>query len=184
MRYGHSFGLVSGSTFRRLLEKENLVKQGTTFVHNKSVTPVELNSYLEKKGQSVLEQPERMSHVLKRPGVSLSELFELAAFQTESFVVRLRRTQPRRLYNEVIEQLEIETKYEGYFQRDQEQIVRRDKYENWEIPEDFDYNRVKSLSTEGRQKLLSVQPRSIGQASRMSGVTASDVSVLMVYLRR
>jgi tRNA uridine 5-carboxymethylaminomethyl modification enzyme len=184
MRYGNSVGLVSESKFRRLLEKESLVKQGMTFIYNKSVAPVELNSYLAGIGESRLEQPEKLHQLIKRPRVSLWKLIELDPFQIEPFVVRLRQTRPRRLYNEVTEQLEIETKYEGYFQRDQEQVVRREKYETWEIPEDFDYSRVKSLSTEGREKLRRVQPRSIGQASRISGVTASDVSVLMVYLRR
>jgi len=184
MRYGHSFGLISESTFRRLLEKESLIQQGMTFIHNKSAAPDELNSYLEGLGETPLGQPEKLCQLIKRPGVSLSKLFDFDAFQSEQFVARLKEAQPRRLYSEVIEQLEIETKYEGYFQREQEQIVRRDKYESYEIPEDFDYNRVKSLSTEGREKLRKVQPRSIGQASRITGVTASDVSVLMVYLCR
>jgi tRNA uridine 5-carboxymethylaminomethyl modification enzyme len=183
-RYGYRFSLVSGTAFARLLEKEKLINDGMAFIRSRGITPVELNSYLEKTGESRLEKPEKLMQVLKREGASLSKVFELSSFRTEPFVMRLRNTQPASIYGEVIEQLEIETKYEGYFQRDQEQIQRREKYESWEIPEDFDYNRVRSLSTEGKEKLIKVRPGSIGQASRISGVTASDVSVLMIYLRR
>ncbi|MGA9365193.1 MAG: tRNA uridine-5-carboxymethylaminomethyl(34) synthesis enzyme MnmG [Bacteroidota bacterium] len=184
MRHGYRFSLISGTTFARLLEKERLVREGMTFIHNSSVAPIELNSYLDKIAQSALEQPEKLLHVLKRPGVSLCKLLELHPFRSDPFTVALKEAHPTTLYNDVLEQLEIETKYEGYFQRDQEQILRQEKYESWEIPEDFDYNRVKSLSTEGREKLLKVRPGSIGQASRISGVTASDLSVLTIYLRR
>jgi tRNA uridine 5-carboxymethylaminomethyl modification enzyme len=183
-RYGHGFSLVSKTTFGRLLEKERFINEGLTFIQNRGVTPVELNSYLERTGESTLQNPEKLVHVLKREGVSLSKVFELGSFRTEPFVVRLKDARPSSVYGEVVEQLEIETKYEGYFRRDQEQIVRREKYESWQIPEDFDYSRVRSLSTEGREKLRKVRPGSVGQASRISGVTASDVSVLMIYLRR
>jgi tRNA uridine 5-carboxymethylaminomethyl modification enzyme len=88
-----------------------------------------------------------------------------------------------RMRNEVLEQIEIELKYEGYIQRQQEQIERSEAFEDRKIPVDFDYAKIKSLSTEGRERLGKIKPESIGQASRISGVTSSDVSVLMVYLR-
>jgi tRNA uridine 5-carboxymethylaminomethyl modification enzyme len=88
-----------------------------------------------------------------------------------------------RMQREVLEQIEIEMKYEGYIARQQEQVERFEKLESQAIPADFEYARVKSLSVEGREKLMKVRPASIGQASRISGVTPSDVSVLMVYLR-
>mgnify|MGYP001620029914 FL=1 len=119
---------------------------------------------------------------MKRPNVFLSRLSEIESVRTEPFFSKLASASPPSIRREVIEQLEIETKYDGYLQRDREQIDRRERFESSEIPEEFDYKRVKSLSTEGREKLLKVRPRSIGQASRISGVTASDVSVLMVYL--
>jgi tRNA uridine 5-carboxymethylaminomethyl modification enzyme len=183
MRHGRRLGLISQDRVDKLLVKERLVKEGLAFIAGRSVAPMEVNSYLERVGESSLEQPEKLAQVLRRPRVALSGLFELGIFQGDPFFQLLIGSSPARMYGEVLEQLEIETKYEGYLQRDREQIERRGKYESYEIPEDFDYGRVKSLSTEGREKLLRVRPRSIGQASRVSGVTASDVSVLMVYLR-
>ena len=91
--------------------------------------------------------------------------------------------QDRRLSKEVLEQIEIELKYEGYIQRQLEQIEKFDRYEDQRIPIDFGYNKLRALSTEGREKLSRVKPESIGQASRISGVTPSDISVLMVALR-
>lgn len=88
-----------------------------------------------------------------------------------------------RLYNEVIEQIEIELKYEGYIKRQKEEVERFERFETLQIPNDMDYKKIKSLSTEGREKLIKIKPISIGQASRISGVTPADVSVLMVYLR-
>lgn len=183
MKYGMKFGLIPRGTFNRLTLKENLISEGTSYIHDRSVLPDEANSYLEQMGESPLEQPEKLTQLLKRPRVSLVSLFQLETFRSEPFLERLLGAKPASIAREVVEQLEIETKYEGYLQRDKEQIERQDKYESIEIPEDFDYRRVNSLSTEGREKLLKVKPRSIGQASRISGVTASDLSVLMVYLR-
>ena len=183
MKFGRNFGLISQSAFEELLLKERLIHEGASFVQERRVLPEDVNSYLEDIGESRLEQPEKIAQLLKRPKVSSSKLFELEALLLEPYVIRLRDSKRPSTKREVLEQIEIETKYDGYLERQAEQINRLDKYESFEIPEDFDYRRVKSLSTEGREKLLRVRPCSIGQASRISGVTASDVSVLMVYLR-
>jgi tRNA uridine 5-carboxymethylaminomethyl modification enzyme len=86
--------------------------------------------------------------------------------------------------HEIGEQIEIDLKYEGYIKREIEQIEKFSKYEAYEIPEDFDYLGIKSISIEGKERLHKVRPRSIGQASRISGVTNSDISVLTVFLRK
>ena len=83
----------------------------------------------------------------------------------------------------VLEQVEIETKYAGYIERQKNEIAKFERAEHMLIPDDFDYARVHSLSTEGRSKLMQVRPRSVGQAARISGVSSSDVSILMVYLK-
>jgi tRNA uridine 5-carboxymethylaminomethyl modification enzyme len=87
------------------------------------------------------------------------------------------------LGREILEQIEIELKYEGYIQRQVEQIEKFNKFEDQRIPIDFNYGKMKTLSTEGRERLSKVRPESVGQASRISGVTPSDISVLMVHLR-
>jgi tRNA uridine 5-carboxymethylaminomethyl modification enzyme len=184
MRFGHKLGLVSAESFKRLVLKEHLIKDGLAFLRDRSVTPLELNPFLESAVGQRLEQSEKLVQILKRQQVQLRALLDLEVFRGDPIVQRLNEARPMSIRSEVIEQIEVETKYEGYLQRDRELIERWDRYELYEIPEDFDYKRVKSLSTEGRERLLKVRPRSIGQASRISGVTAADVSVIMVYLRR
>jgi tRNA uridine 5-carboxymethylaminomethyl modification enzyme len=184
MRFGHNLGLVSQDSFEKLTLKERLIKEGLDFLRHTSVTPLELNPFLETTSGQGLEQSEKLVKTLKRQHVQLQALLRLDIFHNDPFVQRLNEARPASICQEAIEQLEIETKYEGYLQRDRDLIERWDKHESYEIPEDFDYKRVKSLSTEGRERLLKVRPRSIGQASRISGVTAADVSVMMVYLRR
>ena len=83
-----------------------------------------------------------------------------------------------------MEQIEIEAKYDGYIQRQLEEITEFEKFESLVIPREFDFSKVKSVSSEGQDKLARIKPRSIGQASRISGVTPADIAVLMVYLRR
>tara|TARA_B100000614_G_C14132457_1_gene320676 strand:+ start:60 stop:326 length:267 start_codon:yes stop_codon:yes gene_type:complete len=85
---------------------------------------------------------------------------------------------------EAIEQVEISLKYEGYIQKEQESVEKFNRLEEIRVPENFDYNKIKSISSEGREKLTQIQPLTIGQASRISGVSPSDISVLLVYMGR
>lgn len=183
MKIGRRLGLISESIFDQLKLKEELIGKGLAFLAERSVRPMEVNSYLEQIGESPMDQPEKLKKLLKRPKVSLTELLQLEAFRGDRFVHELATVKRKTTQQEIVEQIEIETKYDGYLEREKEQIARLEKYESFEIPEDFDYRRIKSLSIEGREKLQKVRPRSIAQASRISGVTPADVSVLMVYLR-
>lgn len=183
MKLGGKFGLISQEVLDQLLLKERLIEEGMGFLREKTALPQEVNAYFQTIGEPPTEQPEKLGILLRRPRVSLKELLELDSFRSEPFVHRLAEVRKNLTREGAIEQIEIETKYDGYLQRQREQVERLDKYESYEIPDDFDYIRVKSLSTEGREKLMKVLPNSIGQASRISGVTPSDVSVLMVYLR-
>lgn len=97
---------------------------------------------------------------------------------------QIRSIVPEKLRNDIIEQINIELKYEGYIRRQEEDVRKFDIHELMRIPEDFDFARIRSLSSEGREKMMKVRPVSIGQASRISGVTAADISVLMVHLRK
>ena len=85
---------------------------------------------------------------------------------------------------EAIEQVEISLKYEGYIQKEKESVEKFNRLEDIRVPENFDYNKIKSISSEGREKLKHIQPKTIGQASRISGVSPSDISVLLVYMGR
>jgi tRNA uridine 5-carboxymethylaminomethyl modification enzyme len=131
-----------------------------------------------------VEERERVSRLLKRPNVKLTDLIKLDSLAGTPVMQQILGQEDHRLKDEILEQIEIELKYEGYIQRQVEQIGKFDKLESRSIPVDFDYKRIRSLSTEGREKLSKVKPESIGQASRISGVTPSDISVLLVSLHK
>jgi len=177
MHYGYKFGLIPESVYKRMRLKEQLIQETLQYVERKVASPESVNPYLERIGADTIAQGEKLSQLLKRPNVSLAELVKIESLNGDGF---WHRVAP---YRDVLEQVDIEVKYAGYINRQYDQIEQFEKNESYIIPEDFDYNRVKSLSTEGREKLKKVRPRSIGQASRISGVSASDVSILMVYLR-
>ena len=130
-----------------------------------------------------MSEREKLAKLLKRPSVRLEELLSLDSLADEPVFQAILGLKDKRLSREVLEQIEIELKYEGYIQRQREQIEKFDKYEEQKIPVDFNYSKLRALSTEGQEKLSKVKPESIGQASRISGVTPSDISVLMVALR-
>jgi tRNA uridine 5-carboxymethylaminomethyl modification enzyme len=113
----------------------------------------------------------------------LSQLIQTEFISSAGYFLNLRSSTDDQLYAEVIEQIEIELKYEGYIKRQREEVERCKRFEMLHIPNDIEYGKIQSLSTEGREKLKKIQPVSIGQASRINGVTPADISVLMVYLR-
>ncbi len=176
MRYGHALGLLPDSVYDSLLTKERGIEILSEYVKAKSVPPSAVNAYLESVGSTLLLENEKLSQLVKRQDVKLSDLLKLEFFLTDSLPVEAAQDK------KVVEQVEIETKYEGYIARQLDEIEKFDKFDTMEIPEGFDFRRVNSLSTEAREKLMKVKPSSIGQASRISGVSPADISVLMVYL--
>ena len=180
---GYKIGLVDQSMYQRLIRKEELVKEGIYTATQLSLGPREVNAYLEKNSSEPILEKEKLAKVLKRPNVSLEGLMEVESVGENHFMHRLRSEFDRPFVKEVLQQIEIELKYEGYIARQTEQIEQFDKFEHQVIPENFNFVKVQSLSTEGKEKLAKVRPSSIGQASRISGVTPSDISVLMVHLK-
>jgi len=183
MKSGHSFGLITDRVYERVQKKEEFIHVAIEFFLSKSASPEEFNPYLESKGTTSLQQKEKLAQILRRPEVQLAELLALEPFRKEPLFSRLL-DQPAKQRREIIEQVEIEIKYDGYITRQEEQMDRFEKYESIPIPDDFDFHSVRALSTEGREKLTKIRPASLGQASRISGVTAADVSVVMVHLRK
>jgi tRNA uridine 5-carboxymethylaminomethyl modification enzyme len=169
--------------YQRLIRKEELVKEGIYTATQLSLGPLEVNAYLEKNSSEPILEKEKLAKVIKRPNVSLEGLMEIERVGENPFMQRLRSESDKAFVKEVLQQIEIELKYEGYIVRQMEQIERFDRFEDQVIPESFNFMKVQSLSTEGREKLAKVRPSSIGQASRISGVTPSDISVLMVHLK-
>jgi tRNA uridine 5-carboxymethylaminomethyl modification enzyme len=182
MRKGHTLGLIPKHVHARLERKEHAVAKLITFARQCSVEPKEINEYLLEKGSEAIREKERLSKLLKRTGVSLVDLMAFDSVKAGTGSI-FNGSLDKRLKAEILEQAEIELKYEGYIQRQHEQVERMDTLEVQTIPQEFDFSKIRSISAEGKEKLSKVRPTSIGQASRISGVTPSDISVLMVFLK-
>ncbi len=174
---GHEIGLVSRETYERFSMKRQQINDLMLLFHNETVRPESLNEYLLSVGTTSLKQPVKAHSVLPRPEVSIEELLQA----DESLRSKVYDITDNKL---VLEQVEIQIKYAGYIEKEYEMVKELGNKEQVVLPGDLDYERIKSLSTEGRLKLQKIKPETLGQASRISGVSASDISVLMVYLKR
>ena len=177
MRYGYQFGLIPKDVFDSLSAKEKCIQVLAAYIQQKSVPPHAVNPYLESIGSTPLSENESLSQLVKRQDVNLSDLLQLEFLRSDSL------PQEAASRKDVVRQVEIETKYKGYIDRQLDEIERFERLETTEIPQDFNFSRVRSLSKEATEKLSKVKPTSIGQAGRISGVSPADISVLMVYLR-
>jgi tRNA uridine 5-carboxymethylaminomethyl modification enzyme len=184
METGYRLGLISQEVIKRLRRKEELIQEGLNFSNQLSIAPKDINPFFGKIGEEFILENEKMAKLLKRPNVKLLQFVQTEVLSSAAYFLNLRSSCDGQLHEEVIEQIEIELKYEGYIKRQKEEVERFERFEMLHIPNDVEYGNIKSLSTEGREKLTKIQPVSIGQASRINGVTPADISVLMVYLRR
>lgn len=177
MRIGNAIGLISGESVERLNGREKMISDAVDALGRIRLSPTEANPFLERVGSPIITENEAAQQLLKRPGISLEQMFCLPSIRTDSALSRLES------HREIRDRVEIEVKYRGYIVRQGEQVDQLRRQGEVDIPDGFDFGLVKSLSTEGREKLKKIQPRSIGQAARISGVTAADISVLMIALR-
>lgn len=176
---GHEIGLASAERMNRVEQKIAGRDSLIDFIRNYSVSPIQINTALENAGSEPIRQKQKLAGILLRPQMEFSTI--------EEHVAPLRDflgTFPADLRPEISEQAEISMKYEGYIEKETEIVNRFGKMEEIFLKEDFNYNQLTSLSMEARQKLSKIKPRTLGQASRISGVTPADISVLMVYLTR
>lgn len=176
--YGFYYGLNPENKYKKIINKQKLIDNCVTLFNSLKLHARVINPYLELKGFSGIEASEPISKLCKRPELTLKEILNLIRIEDYPLVKELLENGP------ALEQVEIQLKYEGYIKRQYENVERLEKYEESKIPLTFNYLIIKSLSTEGREKLHKVKPRSIGQASRISGVTPSDISILLVYLKK
>lgn len=170
---GHKIGLASSTRFEAVLAKKDSIKLLTTELLTTKVDPTIINSLLEQSNSSPIQEKISLSQLLKRPQISLEQL------KTLSDSIRNLVNKHSR---EVQEQAEINIKYESYIQREQELVEKLNGLEHYKIKTDFDYDRVKALSLESREKLKRIRPETVGQASRISGVSPADLSVLTIYM--
>ncbi|MEO6694544.1 MAG: tRNA uridine-5-carboxymethylaminomethyl(34) synthesis enzyme MnmG [Ignavibacteria bacterium] len=177
MKYGNEFGLIDNELINLLNSKINLIKEGIEYFNKTTISPKSINEYLSANGESELSQNEFLSNIVKRNHVKLSEILNLENFKENILIQNLKENK------EAVNQIEIDLKYKGYIERQNDQIIHFEKNEGLKIPKDFKFDKIKSLSTEALEKLSKVRPNSIGQAMRIAGVHPSDISALMIYMR-
>lgn len=180
LKYGYKYGLIERSHYDELGEREILISTAVEFCNKTKLHARVINDHFAERSLPEIDSSESISKLCKRPEISLSEILKYVN-TTEKNKLFAKKLKDNSL---VLEQVEIELKYEGYLKRQDEMIKKLERYESTQIPLTLNYLNIKALSTEGKEKLNKIKPRSLGQALRISGVTHSDIAVLLVYLRR
>ena len=172
----YEIGLASEKRLRRMEHKFNESEKMVNFFKETSISPEEANPILEAKESSVMAQSDKMFKVFSRPQIELDDFMKFD--KVKNYVAE------NDLDKEIIEQAEIQVKYSGYIEKERNNAEKLIRLEDIKIPENFDYNKIKSMSIEAKQKLSKIRPITISQASRISGVSPSDISVLLIYMGR
>ena len=173
---GFELGLASEKRLKRMEEKFKMSSQFVKFFKDTSVSLDDINPILESKDSAPVKQSGKLFKIFSRPNIGMEDVRKIES--VEAFI------QEHALDKEVIEQAEIQVKYSGYIDKEKNNADKLNRLENIKIPKDFDYSILKSMSFEAREKLNKIRPVTISQASRISGVSPSDVSVLLVYMGR
>ena len=169
---GHEVGLISEERYKKFLEKKENINKEIERLNRTTIKPTEkVNDFLQKNGSSTISNGVKIAELLRRTELTYEKLGEIDIERPE-------------LPKEVVEEVEIQVKYEGYLKLQEAQVEKFKKLETKKLPEDIDYNELKGLRIEARQKLNKIKPTSVGQASRISGVSPADVSVLLIYLEQ
>lgn len=171
----YRLGLASQERMDMLLKKKASVEELKSLLQQISLEPGEVNDYLNSVYSSPLSLKQKVAQLVLRPGVDLDAMMK---------AVPVLQHQLQNYSQDVIEQAEIQIKYDTYIEKEKELVAKMSQLENLMIPENFNYDKLVSLSTEARQKFMRIQPRTLGQASRISGVNPSDVQILMLYMGR
>lgn len=172
----HSIGLASDERLKKMESKHQKAETLISFFRENSIQPEEINSEIEEREGTPLKQTMKMEQVLKRPEVHLSDFLKLD---------RVKEVVNKNEINkDELEQVEIQVKYEGYIQKEKDNADKLKRLENLKIPINFDYSQLKSITIEARQKLEKLRPETIAHASRISGVSPADISILLIYMGR
>ena len=173
---GHELGLASDERLSKLKMKEDKTNLLIKFLSKESVDLNKINTILKTKNSKIITQKVKYKKILSRPHINISDLQDIDL--VKNFILKESIT------IDAIEQAEIEIKYGGYLSREKETAKKLVRLENIKIHKDFEFDKLHSISTEGREKLKEIQPATIGQASRISGVSPSDINILLIYLGR
>ena len=168
--YGYNFGLVDEDKYKKYLEKKNKINEITNILKAKKITPKkDINEYLISIGTTPLRDSTTLYDLLKRPEIRINHLRKFIEIDYD---------------NEIIEQVEINNKYEGYILKSSKEAKKIMDLDNKRIPINIDYDKIHNLASEAKQKLNEIRPTSIGQASRISGVNPADISLIMIHMKR
>ena len=173
---GYEIGTVSEARYRAWEAKERKVSGFITYIKELSVTPEEVNPILEKYESSPMKQGDKLQKVLSRPNVTLAD-FE-AIDRIAEYIKKNELTEEEKTC------AEVEVKYAGYIEKERNNADKLNRLESMRIPDNFDYDKIVSLSFEGREKLKKIRPVTLSQASRISGVSPADISILLIYMGR
>ncbi|MCE1197417.1 MAG: tRNA uridine-5-carboxymethylaminomethyl(34) synthesis enzyme MnmG [Marinilabiliales bacterium] len=176
---GYDIGLLPGEHYDRFIEKQHFIKMHVENAGHISVVPEFINPYLVEHESAPIKQRTRLSSLVSRPQVRLAEVLDHSSVLKNYF-----SSIPLKFWQEVIESVEIRIKYAGYISREHNTVDKLVRLENVKIEDRFDYQSIQSLSTEAREKLTRIQPKTIGQAKRIPGISPNDINVLLVLLGR
>ena len=168
----HNIGLASEERLRKVEEKIKKSGELEEFLKELSLKPNVINPILEENESNPVDQAYRASQILTRPNINLEKLSK----------IKIIGNKAREYSEEIQEQAEINIKYKGYIEKEKENVAKLQRMENIKIPDDFDFSKVASLSSEALQKMNNIRPKNIAQASRISGVSPADINVLLIYL--
>jgi len=172
----HKMGLASEERLRKMESKYEKAARLIHYFENQSILPEEINPAINRGGGSPLSQSVKMVSVITRPEIYLKDILNLE--RVKDYILE------NEMNEEEVEQAEIQLKYRGYIQKEKDNADKLKRLENLKIPKDFDYSQLNSISTEARQKLNKIRPETIAHASRISGVSPSDISILLIFMGR
>ena len=171
----YQLGLASQERMDRVIEKKDDVNNIKTYLNQTAVTPDEINGFLTSIGSAPITEKQKLEKLLLRPGLELNQL---------ATAVPTLQSKLSKYDQESVEQASIQVKYNVYIEKERELVQRMVDLEEQVIPQSFDYQKIQALGNEAREKLNRIRPRTLGQASRISGINPSDVQILMVYMGR
>ena len=172
----YTLGLASSERMQNLDKKIKQTNNCIEFIKSTSITKEETNPILLQKNSTPISQTVKADSILVRPNIYLKDLENISSINDY--------IKSNHFSDEVLEQVEIKIKYKGYIDKELENVEKLNRLENIKIPSNFDYSKLNSISTEAKQKLMKFKPETIGQASRISGVSPSDINVLLIYMGR
>ena len=172
----YSLGIIEPKRIQKLISKKESIHKLISFYNKTSIAPKEINSILEAKGSAKLKQPQKIFKLYSRPNICFQDLLKVS--KISAFIVSERPEE------EAISQAEIQIKYSGYIDKEIKNVEKINRLENLKIPDGFDFMSMKSLSSEAKEKLVQISPTTLAQASRISGVSPSDISSILVKIGR